>query len=193
MGKPSASTDATYSAAEAADLVRSMSDVDKVRFVKASHYYSFGGARSPKDLRQEVIRRTIEGVRRCPIGISMVTFLNQAMRSIAFSDRKAVERAPKLIAVPNDGPGSGVLDGIDPRLSPEDLMIQEATRSEIKAAVLAVFDDDAVGAVLAEGIMEGMEGEELRELVDLGVKEFATKRRFVRRRIDKAFPRGWKP
>jgi RNA polymerase sigma-70 factor (ECF subfamily) len=40
--------------------------------------------------------------------------------------------------------------------------------------------------------MEEMEGKELRELVGLNEKDFATRRRLVRRRIDKAFPNGWK-
>jgi RNA polymerase sigma-70 factor (ECF subfamily) len=40
---------------------------------------------------------------------------------------------------------------------------------------------------------EGIEGEELRELTELDMTGYATKRRLIRRRIDKAFPQGWKP
>ena len=34
---------------------------------------------------------------------------------------------------------------------------------------------------------------ELRALTELDTRAFATKRRLVRRRIDKAYPSGWKP
>jgi len=42
-------------------------------------------------------------------------------------------------------------------------------------------------------MIEGTDGEELRALVDLDRTAFASKRRLIRRRIDKAFPNGWKP
>lgn len=41
-------------------------------------------------------------------------------------------------------------------------------------------------------MMDEMEGIELRELVGLSEKDLATKRRFIRRRIDAAYPNGWK-
>ena len=39
--------------------------------------------------------------------------------------------------------------------------------------------------------MEGMEGEELREVTGLTKIAFASKRRLIRRRVEKAFPDGW--
>jgi hypothetical protein len=42
-------------------------------------------------------------------------------------------------------------------------------------------------------MIEGTEGEELRVVTDLDKTAFASKRRFVRRQITKAFPEGWKP
>jgi hypothetical protein len=57
--------------------------------------------------------------------------------------------------------------------------------------VLALFDDDPVAQVLVEGIMEDMEGQELCELAGIDTEQLATKRKLIRRRIDRAFPRGW--
>ena len=62
----------------------------------------------------------------------------------------------------------------------------------MKAGVLQLFEDDAVARDVVEGRFLGMEGEELQELVGLTASELATKNRFIRRRIDKAFPDGWK-
>jgi len=38
--------------------------------------------------------------------------------------------------------------------------------------------------MLFEGMIDGIEGQELRELLELSQKEFDTKRRFVRRRLN---------
>jgi hypothetical protein len=61
----------------------------------------------------------------------------------------------------------------------------------IREAIIKLFDDDQDAQIIVEGMMEDMDGEDLRELTDLDKKEFASKRRLVRRRIDKAFPEGW--
>jgi hypothetical protein len=77
-----------------------------------------------------------------------------------------------------------VFDPPDCRLNAEQEReaVQEIDR--IKAAVLKLFDDDLVAQTLAEGMMEGMEGEELRATTDLSRTGFASKRRLVRRQID---------
>lgn len=38
-----------------------------------------------------------------------------------------------------------------------------------------------------------MTAEELRELTGLSLTAYNSKRRLIRRRIDNAFPQGWKP
>jgi hypothetical protein len=63
----------------------------------------------------------------------------------------------------------------------------------IAAAVLDLFADDPIAEVMVVGIMEEMDGEELRALTGLDGTAFASKRRLIRRRIDEAFPNGWKP
>jgi len=46
-----------------------------------------------------------------------------------------------------------------------------------------------VAETLFEGTVDGMEGEELRNLLGLSQKEFDSKRRFVRRRLNVQFER----
>lgn len=195
MVTPSASEEESLlSAAEVADRIRDLSDADVLRLKRASEYLSFGGARPPADLRQEAIRRAVSGARKCPCGLSMVTFLRGVMRSIAWADRKSLARGPKLAVVAKDDRGEGSLAGIaDRRMSPEDKIIHDENIAKMKRKILALFEDDVVAQTLAEGIMDGMEGKELRDLVGLNEKEFATKRRLVRRRIDKAFLNGTTP
>ena len=44
---------------------------------------------------------------------------------------------------------------------------------------------------MVDGIMEGMDGEELRAFTELDKTAFASKRKLIKRRIEKAFPDGW--
>jgi hypothetical protein len=180
------------SVTEITDGIRNLSDADKYRFKRASQYWGSAGARPPADLRHEAVRRAIDGSRKCPRRLPIVVFLIGVMRSIACADRRALQRARRA-TIPSDAPDcQTILDGIDPRISPEEQMLRNEEMIEMKARVFALFEGDAVARDLVEGRFIGMEGKELQELVGLSDKDFATKSRFVRRRIDKAFPDGWK-
>src|SRR5262245_30053308 len=126
MATPTASAEAVLSAVEAIDIIRNLSVPDLLRLKRASQYLSYGGARPPADLRNEAIRRVADGRRKCPRDIPIVTILYGVMRSIASADRKALQRTPTLAVVPrHDSAATSPLDGVDPRLSPEERLIQE--------------------------------------------------------------------
>lgn len=63
----------------------------------------------------------------------------------------------------------------------------------LREAILELFADDGVAQRMLEGIMDGIAGEELRSLTQLSQTQFESKRRLIRRRIDKAFPQERKP
>jgi DNA-directed RNA polymerase specialized sigma24 family protein len=190
---PAAQPDTSVlSVPEITDGIQKLSAVDQYRFKRASEYHSYGGARPATDLRQEAIRRAIAGKRKCPRDLSVVAFLVGAVRSIANADRKAQKRAHHSNPRPN-AEANSVLECSDPRISPEEDILRTEETEEMKTRVLALFDDDPVAYLLVEGLFAGMEGDELRELVGLNNRDFASKRRLVRRRIDKFFPHGWKP
>ena len=63
----------------------------------------------------------------------------------------------------------------------------------ITQAIIGLFEDDPVAQVMVEGIMENMEGEELRELAGLTKLAFASKWRPICRRIEQAYPNGCVP
>lgn len=196
MVLPSAPTEpasSVLSVTEVTDSIRSLSDTEKYRLKRASHYLSCAGVRPAADLRHEAVRRAIAGTRKCPSGLEIVPFLIGVMRSIAFADRRALRRAAQATVASDDLNCQTLLDGVDPRASAEEQMLRNEEIIEMKTQVLALFKDDNVARDLAEGRFIEMEGKELQELVGLNDKDFATKLRFVRRRIDKAFPNGWKP
>jgi RNA polymerase sigma-70 factor (ECF subfamily) len=189
---PAEPAESVLSVTEITDRIQNLSDADVYRFKQASQYLSCGGARPAADLRHEAIRRALAGTRKCPRGLPIAVFLFGAMRSIAYADRRALLRGPDS-ALPSEVLNSHtLLDGVDPRTSPEEQLLRSEEIAEMRTRVLSLFEDDLVAHTLVEGLIIGMEGKELQELVGLNDRDFATKRRLVRRRIDKAFPDGWK-
>lgn len=75
----------------------------------------------------------------------------------------------------------------------EEKIIREQEVTRKKQAILNLFEDDPVAHIMVDGIMEGMEGEELRAYTELDKTAFASKRRLIKRRIEKAFPEGRMP
>lgn len=186
---------------ELVDAIRAMSDAGWNRLRKAAAYFSRGRPLSPDDLLQEAWMRALDGTRHCPRNVDVVRFIAGVMRSIASDEAKAHSRReaqaqkepPDLRLVPRTGDAepSGEVSVPTPTIEDQFASSQEAER--IKRAVLALFADDVTAETIVEGIMEGMEGEELRALTDLDETAFASKRKLIRRRIDKAYPNGWKP
>ena len=119
-------------------------------------------------------------------------FLHGVMRSMVSDAAKAWERHPVFQLEPLTAAGR---DWPCASTSPEQELIdsqdERALIARAKATrqqVMALFDDDLEAQTIAEGIMEGLEGEDLRILTELDKTAFASKRRLIRRRIAKTFP-----
>jgi hypothetical protein len=75
MAIPNAPAKSVLSAAEVTDRIQNLSGTDAYRLKKISEYLSFGGARPAQELRNEAIRRALDGTRNCPPHLSIITFL----------------------------------------------------------------------------------------------------------------------
>jgi DNA-directed RNA polymerase specialized sigma24 family protein len=181
----------TLSREEIEDAIRSLPAAGWVRLRKIAVVYSRGGRLDDEDLLQEAFARAIDGSRNCPVHVDIVKFLAGAMQSIASDSAKARGRRPELQALPLAGETGLLFDPPDCRLNAEQEREAAQETERIKAAMLQLFADDLVAQTVAEGMMEGMEGDELRATTDLSTTGFASKRRFIRRRIDNAYPDGW--
>jgi len=181
----------TLSREEIEKAIRGLQPAGWVRLRKIAVIYSRSRRPDDEDLLQEAFARALNGSRKCPVHVDIVKFLAEVMRSLASDSAKARDRHPELRALPLAGEIGLLFDPPDCRLNAEQDRegIQEIER--IKAAVLGLFDDDLVAQTMAEGMMEGMEGDELRATTDLSTTGFASKRRLIRRRIDTAYPNGW--
>jgi DNA-directed RNA polymerase specialized sigma24 family protein len=164
--------------------IESLSPADTIRLRRASLYFA-KGPWTAEELRQEALFRAFMGQRKCPKDIGIVQFLVGAMKSIISSEAKSAARAMtrQLEAV-------GDFNPTDADSGPEFALLEQEKLDRIRTKTLALFDDDSSERIILEGIMEGLEGNELCELAGINSDQLATKRKFIRRRIDGAFPNG---
>lgn len=178
---------------EIADAIRSFTPAAWLRLKRVAARYARLRRVGEDDLLQEALTRALE-TRSCPGHVDVVRFIAEAIRSIAFDTAAKVENKVVLIAVAKTGDrDSEALTVADPVPSAETRMIDAEEEAIFRKAVLSQFDDDPVAGDIVEGTIEGMCAEELRELTGLDKTGYASKRRLIRRRLDKAFPEGWKP
>jgi RNA polymerase sigma-70 factor (ECF subfamily) len=185
--------DPTLSRDEIEEAIRSLPPAGWIKLRKAANTFCRRGALDPDDLLQEAFARAIDGSRRCPRNVDIVRFLAQTMRSIATDTLEVARRQPEFRAVPLIGDDGVPLEVPARELSAEERLIELRETKRLSTAIIDLFADDPIAEVIVIGIMEGMDGEELRALTELDDTDFASKRRLIRRRIDAAFPHGEKP
>jgi RNA polymerase sigma-70 factor (ECF subfamily) len=182
----------TRSRDEVASAIRLFTASDWARLKLVAQKYSNGRPIEPDDLLQEAMQRAIDG-RVCPAHVDVVKFLAEAMRSIAHGETEKVEQKLVLVTVSKTGDyPAEALAVADPKQSIEERMMSEQNAAVFRRDMLALFDDDPQARDILEGTMEDMTAEELRELTGLSQTAYDSKRRLIRRRIDKAYPQGWK-
>jgi DNA-directed RNA polymerase specialized sigma24 family protein len=171
--------------------IQTLPDPGVVRLRKIAAAFCRGTLLDPPDLLQEAFLRALGGTRHCPADVDVIKFLAETMHSIASDEAKKRARHRELQTVPVFAEDGLAHDPPDPQANAEEALVGEQEARRIRQAVIDLFVEDPAAQVMVEGMMEGMEGEELREVTGLTKIAFASKRRLIRRRIDKAFPYGW--
>lgn len=179
---------------EIEETVRAFTPAQWARLRLVARRYAGRGRIQWDDLLQEVFVRTLEGGRKCPSHVDVVKFLAEAMRGIADDEAEKIENRFTHIPVIAPGePETGAIDPEETRLNAEDDAVVAQNVRAIRDAVLALFRDDSQARDLVEGVMEDFSADELRELTGLDKTAYASKRKLIRRTIDKHYPEGWKP
>jgi DNA-directed RNA polymerase specialized sigma24 family protein len=187
---------AHFSAVEITKAIRALDATELVRLRAIARSLARFSSVAFDDLLQEACYRTMDGSRLCPREMRLVPFLVGVMRSIVSDTAKARARHPErplgvLCAAGRDW-SDGTMTAEEGLIASEEEKALAERAAETKRQVLKIFEDDVVAQIIAEGIMEGREGEELRTLTELDKTAFASKRKLIRRRIAKAFPESAK-
>ena len=176
--------------AEIAAAIRALSPAQWARLrAIAGHYHRLGCPMEAKDLLQEGFRRALDE-RNCPVSVDIVHFLDLAMRSIRDGELKRAKRRPVLVSPPPlGGQPAQAPDAIDPAPNAEERLAaadEDGARERKRQEIIGLFVDDLAAQVIVEGMLEGTRGEDLRALTDLDPTAYQSKRRLIRRRIEKA-------
>ncbi len=175
----------TWSIQEFKDAFSQLDDAEYARLAQAAAPFARIAQMEPMDLLQEAIARVLEGRRRWPRDLPLTAFLVGAARSVASAQKRYRERGEVRSPVSVYGRDGNVEHhGEEESRSPEDEAVAEEQASVIETEMEALFADDPAAWAIYTGHLEGLKGEELRQVADLGSTEFATKRRLVRRRLN---------
>ena len=182
-------TEPVRTRAESAAAIRALSPAQWTRLRKVSGYYALGRLMEAEDLLQEGFRRALDE-RNCPVSVDIVRFIAEAMRSIRDGELKRAKRRPVLVSPPPPGgqPARAPY-AIDPSPNAEERLAasDEDGARERRQEIIGLFGDDLAAQVIVEGMLEGTRGEDLRALTDLDPTAYQSKRRLIRRRIEKQF------
>lgn len=185
---------------EIAAAIRAFTPAQWARLHRVAAHYAIGRPMEADDLLQEAFRLALDGERECPVAVDAVRFLAEAMRSVANGELKKAKRRPTLVPRPPPGrPETPVPDPPDPspnaeqqREAMESEAEEDAHRERQRQQIIGLFADDIAAQVIVEGLLEGTRGEDLRACTDLDQTAYQSKRRLIRRRIEK-FLKGLKP
>jgi DNA-directed RNA polymerase specialized sigma24 family protein len=185
------------SEAEVKDAVQALQDQELVRLRSIARALARFSPIAADDLLQEAFCRALDRSRRWPIDVDAVPFLAGIMRSISSDAAKAAHRRPEqslevMAESGRDWPAE-VPTAEQVLINAEEDEARIVRAGAAKRTVVDLFGDDLAAQIIVEGMMEGLDGEDLRVLTGLDKTAFASKRRLVRRRIAKAIPESMKP
>jgi DNA-directed RNA polymerase specialized sigma24 family protein len=180
---------------EIAAAIRLLAPADLARLKMVARKYAFGRPIEPDDLLQEAYLRALDS-RTCPAHVDVVKFLAEAMRSIAHGEAEKIEYKRTFVPIATGEQEDEARSVSDETGDPETQIIiaQWAEKCvAIHASILALFDDDMTAKLVLEGAMEDLTAEAVRELTGLDKTAYDSKRKLIRRRIDKQYPKGLEP
>jgi RNA polymerase sigma-70 factor (ECF subfamily) len=154
------------SRAEIDNAIRFLTVAEKTRIVRIAAQYAKMTPYEAKDLYQEAWLRAMDGRRKWPRGLPATKFFWGVMRSIAWEWKREDDPLDKDI---------------------EDEGAKERTLLDRNHAmkILKAHDDDPIAQTILVAIAEGARGEELLKLTGLSPTDYESKRRKIRRRIEK--------
>ena len=160
---------ATLSPPEVVRAVNTLTNGEKTALIKVARLYARKTPYDHEDLVQEALTRVLDHRRLWPVGMSATLFLGGVIRSIAWEWKHEFH-----------GEETDVGDeGVQERGT--------IARIDIRK-IIALFDDDPVAQKIVMGMMDGARGEELLEASGLDPTDYESKRKKIRRRIEKLMP-----
>lgn len=181
---------------EVGGAIRSFTPANRARLRSAARYFGLARGLDPEDLLQEALMRAVDE-RHCPDIVDVVMFVVGIIRSIASGESEKLENQVDLVPIDHTGGATEAVLSLADEADDAETQLIAAERAEtcrkMHGEVMALFADDQVALLVLEGMMEGMSVDEMLQLTGLERTAYDSKRKLIRRRIDKQYPNGWKP
>lgn len=167
-----------------------LTDAQMARIEKSARIFSRHPT-SPDDLIQTAFERALAGTRKCPRDLPLDRFFAGVIRSIADGEANRIENTQEMVPVEEDAsPESAGVTPRDPKPDVETRMVADAQYKSMQNAILDLFGDDEEAQLIILGIFSDLEGQDLCKETGLTQTEFNSKRRKIRRRVEKAMKDG---
>lgn len=162
-------------------MLLALTRADFGRIGAASRFFAQGDQAFAADLRQEAIARLLEGRRRCPVGMEVVSVINGVMKSMTSAEREAEAdgNRPVLIGVF----GEDGFDVASPTVSPEQAGHDALHYRRTIASVRAELAGHPGLMALLDAIMDGLVGKALQARLGLTTRQLADERKKLKRRL----------
>ncbi len=179
---------------ELEETISAFSNADWMRLRSAAQLYAVYPV-EPEELVQEALCRAIAGTRKCPKKVSVVRFVAEAIRSIAHDELQKIEHKRDEVSVHDETiENPEAITPQEPGPTAEERMISneraEEQAKQTEARLLELFGNDEQAQLIVMGDLDGAKATELREITGLDQTAFNSKRRFIRRRLNKAIENG---
>lgn len=185
-------TDKVLSRQKLEEAIGAFSNADWMRLGSAAQLYAVYPV-EPEDMVQEALCRAIAGTRNCPKDVSVVRFLAEAIRSIAHDELQKVEHQRNEVSVHDETiENPDAIIPLEPGLTAEERIISNEQSRGTENQLLELFEGDEKAQLIVMGMLDETEGAELKEITGLDQTGFNSKRRYVRRKLNKAIANGLK-
>jgi len=170
--------DEFWSPSDINSAIKDLSEADICRLNSIAKQYSYHCSMNVDDILNESIFRALSEKRKCPINVSLIAFISQTMRSIAFNERRKNEKYNPI--------DDSTAPLQDKSVSPE---AKTAVHQELNA-ILELFTNDNDITFYLMGLYDGLTPDEICELGEWDRKKYSSVQRRLRRSLNKHYPNG---
>src|SRR5262245_5136072 len=166
------------SAVEIRHEINTLTAGERTKLIKIASCYTWKRRISfeePEELVQEALYRVLAGARDWPRGLEKLRFLAGVIKSIAGDQKRALNR--------NVLPLTGEMEEVIGDKGAEERGIM--ARIDVIRITTVIFKDDPIAQKMVIGMADGARGEDLEQASGLSRTEYESKRKKMRRRIEK--------
>lgn len=179
---------------EIGKAVEALTQPEKGYLMKRAKIHALGTDIDPKDLISEAILRTIDGRRKCPDDVRIVTFLANVIKSIASHRRHELEALAKdglgvVHPVATGEDEGGERDPIANAPGNEPAPDASLQFDELRELIETRFANDQQVQDVLSARLQGFTKEEACELFDMAPNDYDAAVKRLRRTVEKEYGR----